>query len=68
MTKSSQLTKTFVKRKFTQDELSLVTKLYHRNIIGLKKIGKSKKNGDEEKFCLYYESVPYSLEMVLARI
>lgn len=40
------LTKTFVKRKFTQDELSLVTKLYHKNVIGLKKIGKSKKVGD----------------------
>lgn len=52
--KTSQLTKTFVKRKFSQDELSLLTKLYHRNIIGLKKIGKSKKNNEEEKFCLYY--------------
>ena len=46
------------------EEISKLTKICHKNMINLKKIGKSKRSVQNQKdqYWLYYEHVPYALD------
>lgn len=53
--------KTSLNLKLTADQIQLITKLYHHNLVGLRKISKSKKGQENSHYWLYYQAIPYSL-------
>lgn len=52
--------------QLSAEQIQLITKLYHHNLVGLRKISKSKKGHDSPHYWLYYEAVPYSLANIFS--